>query len=194
MKLLIPFLLLTSWASADTIQFLGSLTQENNGIYYVGPYNLLDNGVPILGTCITWNLEVGPPYSWQATDYQLVDFSAPVQQELEEAEWLNLQFSTQPLAYWPYVHQAIWDIFGANYSDSFTLSWETEAQENYQAAGKFSVLIPNEEDLTQSFLVPAAATSEPGSFWIGFMALALWVGRTQDRSIIHLFTALNKHS
>jgi hypothetical protein len=154
--------------SASTIQFVNPGSGANNGSVYVGPYNLLEDGTPIQGTCITWDLIVGPPFVWDAQREYLSDFTEPQRTKLLEAEWLTLQFIQGQD--WAPIHQAIWDIFGAGYTDSSTLSWERQAQQNYGSVDPygFYLLVPNPVDFTQSFIVQ---TPEPAT--LGLIGLAL---------------------
>lgn len=169
------FLIMASVLSAATVVFVnaGSGNSGNglsNGSYYVGPYNLLVDGVPEQGTCISWNLEVGPPFTWQAN---VVDaFSFADSTVILQSEWLNLQFATRPD--WIQIHQAIWDLFGASYSDSATLNLLAAARTpaNFMSVdpASFGVLVPIPSDLTQSFLVPTS-TPEPGTAGLLFLGV-----------------------
>src|ERR1039457_7066645 len=109
-----------AFATPVSVTFLGSSTQANNGSFYVGPYNLTVDGAPVLGTCVNWDLEVGPPYSWEANELPL-----PNTQQFLSAVWLTEQFIGYPD--WVSIHQAIWDEFGASYSDPTTLGWLAQA-------------------------------------------------------------------
>jgi len=155
-------------AFADTIDFVG-MTGVSNGSVYVGPYSLTDNGVSILGTCITFNLEVGPPYEWTASLEGLGDFTDPMYTELLEAEWLNLKFSSN--TDWVGIHQAIWDLFGASYNDVDTKGWVSQAKvaANWSSVDptSFGVLVPQPENATQWFLVTDSKSApEPSLFFL----------------------------
>ena len=147
MKTAALLFLLAITLSANTITFVNAPTGQT------GPYNLLEDARAIQGTCISWNLLVAPPYTWEATEYRVADFSDPMRTELLEAAWLNTQFAVNPDTV--SIHQAIWDLFGATYTDSSTLQWERRAEQNYGSIDPygFYLLVPNQANFTQSFLV-----------------------------------------
>ena len=174
MKTLLALLLFAAALPAATVEmgFTGAMTGINDGSYYVGPYNLTIDGVPTTGVCITWDLEVGPPYLWIA-DLQPVSAFAPAEQTaLLEADWLALQFTPSDEAQWVSIHHAIWDLFGASYTDTGT--WLALAAADYGSVNpnSFLVAVPT-PDITQSFLIQ---TPEPRLCWIGLGFLVLWAG------------------
>lgn len=180
-------LLAAPLAFADTIDFTGT-AGVSNGTTYVGPYNLTDDGVAILGTCITFNLEVGPPYEWTADLEGLGSFTDPMKTELIEAEWLNLQFSSS--SDWVGIHQAIWDLFGASFSDSDTLKWvgQAETKSNWSTVDttSFGVLVPQPEDVAQWFLVTdSKSTPEPSLLFLvggGLLCMLAKVRKAKSRT------------
>ena len=125
------------------------------------------DGIPALGTCIDASVEVAS--TWQAYFYDPSEAAQPLQTELQEAQWLNAQFSSSPD--WVGIHQAIWDIFGAAYGDLGTLAWLSSAQANYSSIdpSSFSLLQPVPDGASQRFLVETAP--EPTMF--GLVGLAL---------------------
>jgi hypothetical protein len=144
------------------VDFVNGSGYSGGSSYYVGPYNLLLNGDPILGTCISVNQHVDNGETWQAHETPVVDFADPV--PYQEAQWLNLQFGILSQTHWVAIQQAIWDIFAPNtFTDSATLAYLGQAQNpsNYQLAGySFSVLVPipgtqnpQSAGLPQAFLV-----------------------------------------
>lgn len=161
-KLCTLILAATLLCSASTIQFLGPNTGANNGSVYVGPYDLTFNGIPILGTCVTFDIEITDGETWNATVDTITDFSASNQTLYLEAEYLNQQFNVSPD--WSGIHQAIWDIFETGiYTDSDTLNWLTSAETHYSSVNpiSFEVLVPDPVDAAQTFLI---ASPEPFTF------------------------------
>ena len=165
-------------ASTVDVTFLGPSTGANNGTDYVGPYDLTIDGAPVQGVCISWNLEVGPPYSWTATEIQLPGNYDP----FLEAAWLTEQFNyiAPSDAGWSPTHQAIWDLFGASFNDPGTLAWIAQAENpaNWGTINPadFVLLQPLQADYTQTFIVPVS-TPEPATFLLIGFSLAV-VGLT----------------
>lgn len=146
----------------------------NGSGVYVGPYDLSIDGKIIKGSCINYNIEIGTGFTWTANYVPFDSYSGIELNQLEEMEWLNLQFNSEPTSYWGLIHQAIWDINGPGtpYTDSGTLEWVTAAQSNYGSINPnfYSVLIPTPNpEISQSFLVVNnGGVPEPGtSFMIG---------------------------
>jgi hypothetical protein len=134
------------------VTFVGPSAPDTFNNIYVGPYDLTVDGVPVVGTCISWDLEVGPPWSWEAN--KIIMDAIPTDQVATylEAEWLNQQFdhSTD----WVGIHKTIWALFGAPYSDPDTIGWEQAAEQNYPSvANSFYMLFPENIGEAQAFLV-----------------------------------------
>jgi|ERR1035441_3718161 hypothetical protein len=162
MKTVLMMLMAVALASASTVTFLGT-SGANNGSVFVGPYSLIEDDLYISGTCISFDLHVGPPWTWQAEREYIGSFSGPMRTELLEAEWLNQQFASN--SDWAGIQQAIWTLFGAGYSDPDTLSWVARSEANWGSVdpNSFYVLVPVTLDETQSYLVDVP---EPGMFWL----------------------------
>ena len=166
-------------AQANTIQFVDNGSGVSNGSVYVGPYDLLNDGQAIKGTCFTDDLQVAPPYIWDASVYRVTDFSEPERKKLLEAEWLNQQFAVN--TDWEGIHEGIWDIFGASYASANALLWKPRAEANYGTVSwdSFYVLVPSPARLTQSFLVETAApeAASGGLTAIGYLFVILAIIR-----------------
>jgi hypothetical protein len=165
--------------SATTITFIGPTTNTTDGNAYVGPYTLEVDGQYVQGVCINSNLEVGPPWIWDANIDPFAIFAEPTLQQLEEQAWLDEQFAVQPESNWVPIQHAIWDLTGtANYTDIGT--WISQAQSSYGSVnpGNWDLIVPNPQNAAQSFLVDAVVvTPEPNSFLlIGGALLALGFG------------------
>jgi hypothetical protein len=170
------FLLLlvaTFLCSAATIQFLGPSTGVNDGTDYVGPYNLLVDGNPVEGFCINFNIQVGPPYTWDGSVENISIFTDPMVSSLLEAEYLSHQFSVSPTSDWPGIHHAIWNLFGANYPDAS--GWLTDASVNYGTLdlNSFSIIVPNVPGYAQSFIIPPTPEPASGLLMLGGMILVV---------------------
>jgi len=162
-------LVVAAVAQASTVQFVSAGSGANDGADYVGPYNLLIDGQPVKGTCISYDLRVGPPNTWTATAEPVSDFAPEYQVKLLEAEWLNHQFATSNDTVG--IHHAIWNLFGATYAG--TGQWLSEAQQNYRSVdpNSFDLLVPVPANYTQSFLIEHP-TPEPATV----ILLALGIG------------------
>jgi hypothetical protein len=182
-KLFVSLCLFGLTADAVTIQFVNVGSGDNNAVAYVGPYNLLVNGVLTQGTCISPFLEVDPPYQWTANVDPIADFADPQYTQLLQAAWLVGQFaaSSDQIG----IQQAVWNLFGAAYTDTDTLSWGAAAVSGYLSVNpsNFSVLVPVPADFTQSFLIESGVSGiessvpEPALWWIVAAALVVfWRG------------------
>ena len=172
MKTLALLFFAASLLLADTVNmgFIGPSTSINDGTDYVGSYDLTIDGTPVLGVCITWDMRVGPPYAWTADLLPVSTFSPTEQVALLESDWLALQFTPTNESQWAAIHHAIWDEFGASYTDAGP--WLALAAENYGLIDptSFQVAVPT-PDATQSFLIQ---TPEPGE-WPVLLGLMLAV-------------------
>ena len=164
-------LLLVAFLScyATTITLTGAPTGT------VGPYNLSIDGISAQGVCVTADIEISVGQSWQATEYTVTDFSAPVQTQYLEAEWLIKQF---PLNLGDYngIHDTIWDIFEpGTYSGGTIASWMNLASVNYGSVDPYSfeVYVPIPVNSSQTFIVQAEAP-EPGTLLMVGSALLLF--------------------
>ena len=179
-KLLVSLWLFCAAAGATAVQFVNVGSGVNNGAAYVGPYNLLVDGVETPGTCISPTLEVAPPFQWEANLDPITDFADAVQTQLLKAAWLTEQFvvSADTAA----IHQAIWNLFGSNYADADTLSWAAAADAGFSSvdAARFAVLVPTDH-LTQSFLIESRVP-EPRLWWTvpAILVVGLRRGKTVD--------------
>jgi hypothetical protein len=158
-KLLTFTLMTAALASASTIQFIGPVTSVNDGADYVGPYAFKVDGIDMTGICINSNINVGPPFTWDATLEPLNFFPQSQQTLLLEADYLALQFAVN--SDWVGLHHAIWDLFGASYPG--TSAWIQAAQDHYGQVdpSTFQVLVPNPVSAAQSFIVQVTPTEAP---------------------------------
>jgi hypothetical protein len=157
MKLFQVFFLLTAASCfAASIQFTGPSTGSNNGSSYVGPYNLLINGLPTEGMCVTYSIEISSGESWTANIDTLSSFSLPDQKLYLEEFYLDTQFNIS--TDWVGIQQAAWDIFNpGTFTDPDTNYWLTKAQINYVTVNPnlFLVVVPIPTDAAQTFIIPS---------------------------------------
>ena len=137
----------------------------NNGSVYVGPHALTIDGLLVLGTNISWDLELEPPYTWDAGETPL-----PNTQPFLSIAWLDLQFSSS--SDWAGIQDAIWDESGASYADANTLSWLASANDpaNYGSVNRwgFEILQPDIAGYIPSFIIQSP---EPATFLLIGMGL-----------------------
>ncbi len=199
LKLFSLFFLAVLLCSANTFTFnsdlynqYASVPQIDNGSnIWIGPYVLNDvtTGTTVDATCIdymilnpdTWNADLVAPVS-----YGLVSLK-----QLQEAEYLNLQFSgsltTQQTLD---LHEAIWDItafptlqvYGSLLSETVTFDNSAivtnldNAFANYGSVNpnSFSVLAANPGGSAQDYLVNVSSVPEPLTLaFVGAGLLAL---------------------
>lgn len=174
------FLVAVGMQASVVATFVDGGVGVSNGTALVGPYDLTADGQTIQGVCISFDLEVGPPYVWTADWFSGASFTQPQLGKLEEADWLVLQFGTQPTNAWVGIHQAIWDIFGASFFDADTISWLAAAEINGGSVdpNSFRVLVPTVPNFTQSFIVQntiAKPTPEPAEAALVAIVLLLLI-------------------
>ena len=199
LKLFSLFFLAVLLCSANTFTFnsdlynqYASVPQIDNGSnIWIGPYVLNDvtTGTTVDATCIdymilnpdTWNADLVAPVS-----YGLVSLK-----QLQEAEYLNLQFSgsltTQQTLD---LHEAIWDIIAfptlqvhgsllsetVTFDDSAIVTNLDNAFANYGSVNpnSFSVLAANPGGSAQDYLVNVSSVPEPMTLaFVGAGLLAL---------------------
>jgi hypothetical protein len=139
--------------SAETVQL-----QVVSPVQQFSPLNLLMNGNPIQGACISPFTELAP--YWTAYVLFLPDFPADQQTDLLEAAWLYEQFSVNAVnrdKTWRGIYSAIWDLFGDNLPagrNYYGVDWLALAADNYRSVdpASFEVLVPIHGGESQSIL------------------------------------------
>jgi len=163
-----------------------------DGDIWIGPYNLSFGSQSIVGTCIDYSIIT--PTVWDATlvfpsYYSTYTGGIVTLKELEEAEYLNLQFSgtltnQQTLD----LHESIWDVvavsglnanFGlftesAPFEDPAIASLVHSAVINYGlvSPNSFSILESNPNGSSQDFLVNTPEPMTLAFVGAGLLALA----------------------
>jgi len=132
----------SSFASADSIQFIGVPTGVNDGYYYDLPYEISINGVDELVTCYDIFDDVNFGDQWQANLLTLSQASATgyfatnpaAMAGYEEIAWLDAQAytnTTQQIG----LQYAIWNVFGSYATSPASLAYT--AQANLAAASGY---------------------------------------------------------
>ena len=204
LKLFSLFFLAVLLCSANTFTFNSDLYNQQAYVpqvytlsnIWIGPYVLNDvtTGTTVDATCIDDSI-MNPPNSQNPNDTWNADLVAPVSyglvslKQLQEAEYLNLQFSgsltTQQTLD---LHEAIWDIIafptlqvnGSLLSESVTFDDPAivtnldSAFANYGSvnSNSFSVLVANPGGSAQDFLVNEASPS-PEPLTLAFVGAGL---------------------
>jgi hypothetical protein len=145
--------------SASTVTLVPPMT------LFPGPINLLLDGQPVLGTCISPDLYVID--SWEVNVLKLTDFPADQRTSLLEAGWLSKQFAVN--SDWRGIHSAIWDVFGTSLPAGDP--WLPLAAANYNTIDPNSisilvpVLVPSQIPTIQSFVITYDPDSpEPATY------------------------------
>jgi hypothetical protein len=198
------------FAGTVNVTFVNGGTGASNGAVYVGPYNLIVDGVDTSATCINSTLEVGPPNSWTASVIPFTNYSGATETELLELEWLNIQFGFD--SDWVGIHQAIWNINltatqsgispapdnlsntpgppqSAPFTDADTLSWvaKAETSTNYGSVNldNYALLLSGSDPLVQSFLItnPSPEPTTMALFGSGLIGIGLLFRKKTAKTI-----------
>ncbi len=196
--------------AAATIDFVGPLTQVNDGSYYVLPYQVTIDGVYQQVTCFDILDNVNDGDIWQAGILTLPQAAASgfftgsdVLAGYERAAWLSVQSYSTPDQQVGLQH-AIWNIFGSTAETPDSLSYEAAADaaaaSNYagfdfsqfrfiQQAGAVAGSLNTEQAFVfqdgfiDGMTGQSAATPEPGTVSLfGFGALLIAAGAYRRRS------------
>lgn len=140
--------------SAGTVQ-----VQVVPPVQEFSPLNLLMDGNPIQGMCISPFTDLAP--YWTAYVQFLPDFPADQQTDLLEAAWLFEQFAGNAGnrdRTWRGIYSAIWDLFGDSLpagTNYYGVNWLALAADNYRSVdpASFDVLVPINGDVSQSILI-----------------------------------------
>jgi hypothetical protein len=124
----------SSFASADSIQFIGVPTGVNDGYYYDLPYEISINGVDELVTCYDVFDDVNFGDQWQANLLTVSQASATgffatdpgALAGYEEIAWLDAQ-AYNSTAQQIGLQYAIWNVFGSYATSTASLAYTAEA-------------------------------------------------------------------
>jgi hypothetical protein len=194
----------SSFASADSIQFVGVPTGVNDGHYYDLPYEISINGIDQLVTCYDVFDDVNFGDKWQANLSTLSQASASgyfstdpgALAGYEEIAWLDAQPYTNPTQQIG-LQYAIWNVFGTYATTPDSLAYTTEAlaaaASGYQGFSFDNVRfveqiggVVGQPGTEQAFVYweapPGLATPEPATatlVLLGLLSLAA-IGRLLD--------------
>ena len=166
MRIAVLFLIAVALCSAATVEFIGPSTQTNDGVDYVGPYDLIVDGLHIQGVCLDYDIRVASV--WTANWVPLTSITQPERTAYLEAAWIDSQFPVTSTNEWVAMHHGIWDLFGASYSDG--AAWDTLAAKNYGLINPVSFMLLDAvpEGSSQDFLVQ---TPEPANWVMAVLGL-----------------------
>jgi hypothetical protein len=125
-------LLMAPFAGATTINFLGTPTGVNDGIYYVLPYQLAIDGVTQNVVCYDFLDDVSIGDTWQANILSLAGaassgfFPTSTLATYERVAWLAAQTYTSAAEQVGLQH-AIWNVFGSVAETAESLFYEQAA-------------------------------------------------------------------
>ncbi len=171
----LSLVLLPCSSYASLIQYVGPVSNANDGQFFTGPSNLLIDGKPVVAVCISFDITVAS--TWQG-EVEALSAVQPPSAEIPylEAAWLFQEFFVSPQSDWAGIQHAIWDHFGASYTDPGALSFSALADANYGFIdpSRVTLIIPDQKRASQTFLMVGDAP-EPGTYMLFASGLGLIV-------------------